>query len=147
MKEKINSPGGLIALLYRKANMFWTFELKEYGLSAAEYPVMLQLYRSDGITQEEISREVQVDKSAVTRVLQSLVAKGLAEQRKDENDRRCNRVFLTDQAEKSRVRIEALREGWGETLQKGMTAEEKQTFMRLLSKAAENAKEWNESCR
>lgn len=146
MKEKINSPGSLIALLYRKANMFWTLELKEYGLSAAEYPVMLRLYRSDGITQEEISREVQVDKSAVTRVLQSLMAKGLVERRRDENDRRCNRIFLTDQAEKYRNQIEALRECWGETLQRGMTEEEKQIFMRLLSKAAENAKEWMEAC-
>lgn len=146
MKENLKSPGSLIALLYRKANAFWTLQLKECGLCAAEYPVMLLLYRSDGITQEEISREVQVDKSAVTRVLQSLMKKGLVERKKDRDDRRCNRIFLTEKAEEYRDQVETFRESWNETLQKGMTAEERQILIELLQRAAENVKEWNESC-
>lgn len=146
MEENLCSPGRLIAMLYRKSNVFWTMELKESGLSAAEYPIMLCLYRSDGITQEDISQEVQVDKSAVTRALQSLADKGLVERRRDRRDRRCNRIFLTDKARQYQEQVENLREHWNEILLNGMNGEEKQIFIRLLNRAAEKAKEWNESC-
>lgn len=146
MKTKTDNPGRLIAVLHRRSNAFWAGRLQGSGLSVAEHPLMFMLYQGDGLTQEEISQHLSVDKSAVTRALQSLEAKGMVERRKDKNDRRCNRIFLTDRAETLRGLVESSRVSWNETLQKGMSQEERETFIRLLDKAAENVKEWNEAC-
>lgn len=146
MDTKMDNPARMIAILHNMAHIFWAGQLEGSGLSVAEHPVMFLLYQGDGLTQEEISRRLLVDKSAVTRALQSLEGKGMVERRKDEKDRRCNRIFLTNRAEVYRNQVESSRTSWNETLQRGMTEEERQTFSRLLKKAAENVKEWNASC-
>ena len=136
-----DSPGRLIGLLYRKGQIFWTRALKEQKIGAAEYPVLLRLYRGDGLTQEEITRDLSVDKSAVTRVIQTLLDKGLVERRKDEKDRRCNRIFLTSLANAQRENIKQIQLQWNQILQQQMSEEEQKLFFLLLEKTAESIKE------
>ena len=139
------NPGKLIAILHRKAQIFYTHSLKEADIGASEYPILLLLYRKDGVTQDEISQNLLLDKSAVTRAVQSLVNKGLAERKKDTEDHRCNRIFLTDKADAYRNLIESVRVSWNETLLEHMSQEEKEIFSRLLLTAAENVKECTKS--
>ena len=84
-----NNPGRLLSILYRKAQVYWTQSLKEYHITSAEYPILLRLYAREGVTQEEIVAELEMDKSAIARALQSLIDKGFVEKQKDEQDRRC----------------------------------------------------------
>lgn len=141
-----NYPGRLIAVIHRKAQIFWTQALKEAGISTAEYPVLLRLYSGDGITQEQLTQELLVDKSAVTRVVQSLLNKGLIERKRDEWDHRCYRIFLTEKADAHRKIIESAQFQWNNILQDQMDETERQIFQRLLKQAADNAKEWYQSC-
>lgn len=137
-----DNPGRLIAMLHRKAQIFWTQSLKEAGIGISEYPILLLLYRKDGITQEEISQNLLLDKSSVTRAVQSLLKKGLIKRERDEKDHRCNRIFLTDKADDYRCLMESVRVRWNNILQDHMSNEEKEIFTGLLNTAAQNAKEW-----
>lgn len=89
-------PGKLISILYRKSQIFWSHYLKDHDITAAEYPVIIVLSRNNGITQEEIATELGADKSGITRVVKSLLEKGFIERKKDKEDLRCNRIYLTE---------------------------------------------------
>lgn len=135
-----NNPGRLISILYRKAQVYWTQSLKEYHITSAEYPILLRLYAREGVTQEEIVAELEMDKSAIARALQSLIDKGFVEKQKDEQDRRCNRIYLTKKGHGVRQVIEEAKQKWNEILMKNMTEEEQREMIRLLGQSVKNLK-------
>lgn len=135
-----NNPGRLISILYRKAQVYWTQSLKEYQITSAEYPILLRLYAREGVTQEEIVAELEMDKSAIARALQSLIDKGFVEKQKDEQDRRCNRIYLTEKGHGVRQEIEEAKQKWNEILMKNMTEEEQREMIRLLGQSVKNLK-------
>ena len=137
----MDNPGRFISILHRKAQIHWTQILKDVGISAAEYPILICLNYQDGITQEEITERLGIDKSAVTRVIQSLYEKGMVERKKDKIDRRCNRIYLTEEGKKTKEPNEQTKKEWSDTLMKGMTEEEKILFLRLLIQAVNNIKD------
>ncbi|MDY3918655.1 MAG: MarR family winged helix-turn-helix transcriptional regulator [Candidatus Limivivens sp.] len=138
------NPGRSIASIFRKSQLYWNQALKEADIGAAESPILLLLYRGDGRTQEEITQEVGVDKSAIARAVQALETKGFLARRKDEADRRCNRIYLTEKAESYREAAEAAKLQWNTILQNHMSEEEQEMLSRLLQTAAANAKEWSD---
>lgn len=136
-----NNPGKLISILYRKSQIYWAQYLKEYHITSAEYPVLIALNQRDGITQDEIVSKLNIDKSAVARVIQSLADKGFIEKKKDEEDKRCNRIYLTAKGYASKVPIEEGIKRWNTILSKNIQDEEMEQIINLLSQMAENIQE------
>lgn len=60
-----------------------------------QWAVLFRLHEQPGLTQSELGDRTVKDKTTVTRILDRLEAKGLAERRNDPQDRRCQRLFLT----------------------------------------------------
>ncbi len=110
------SAGRLIAVLYRKSQIYWTQALKEYGITSAEYPVLIELHKQDGRTQEDVAAALDIDKSFITRTIQSLLEKEFIEKKKDENDKRCNRIYLTKKGYHTKEPIERAIVGWNKCL-------------------------------
>ena len=59
--------------------------LKEYNLTGNEGAILMILKKNPEIYQEDIIKELQVDKSAVTRLLQNMVNKKLVKQKLVDN--------------------------------------------------------------
>lgn len=95
MKNKITR---MITLLARKSQMCIGNVLSKYNLTAAEQPFFMALQHNEGITQEELTAIVCVDKAATTRAVKSLEEKGYLIRKQDERDRRQNRIYATMQA-------------------------------------------------
>ena len=133
-----NRIGKLTAVIHRKSQSFYTKELKIYNITSSEYPVIFKLSCGDGITQDEIVNDLGIDKGAVARIIKSLIDKGLIEKNKDEVDKRCNRVFLT---EKGKQAIKKSIEKWNGIVTKNMSDKEEKELKRLLLMAIENIKE------
>lgn len=72
--------------------------MKAYGLSSSEYFYLLALYREDGLSQDNLTHRLFVDKAATARAVKSLETKGFVTRSKDDRDRRVNHVHLTDLA-------------------------------------------------
>ncbi|MDO5291802.1 MAG: MarR family winged helix-turn-helix transcriptional regulator [bacterium] len=134
-------PGKLISILYRKSQSFFAQMLKEHGLTSAEYPVMILLLKKDGRTQEELSAELVIDKSAITRVVQSLVEKGFVEKQKDAIDKRCNHIYLTEQGLRCKTSIEQTMEEWNDIQTKNIPTEQLDELMRLLHQIVDNVQD------
>ncbi|MDD3366983.1 MAG: MarR family transcriptional regulator, partial [Sphaerochaetaceae bacterium] len=54
---------------------------------------------------DELSSYLYIDKAAITRIIKSLVAKGFVIKKQDLQDRRCNRIFLTEKAKQKQEDI------------------------------------------
>jgi len=69
----------------------------EYGLTVAEWRVMLTLGRYPGQTAAEITVRWAMDKMAISRALQRLEAAGHIRRERNPDDRRSYRLSLTEQ--------------------------------------------------
>jgi DNA-binding MarR family transcriptional regulator len=65
-------------------------------LSLAQFDVLATLSHGDGITQQELSDRLLVTKGNVCGLIDRAEAAGMVERRTDPEDRRVNRLFLTD---------------------------------------------------
>lgn len=86
----------MINLLARKSQSYIGNALCKYNLTAAEQPFFMALQHYEGITQEELTAIVCVDKAVTTRVVKSLEKKGYLVRVQDPEDRRQNRIYPTD---------------------------------------------------
>lgn len=91
--------GRMIMLLARKCQGYLSDALRDYHLTAAEEPFFMVLQNDKGITQEELSALVGVDRAATARSMRSLEEKGFLFRVQDPNDRRQNRVYPTEKAQ------------------------------------------------
>lgn len=68
------------------------------GLTRPQWHVLGGIRRQDGITQSELAGAIAMGKSPLGKVVDKLEAEGLIERRPDPNDRRANRLHLTEKA-------------------------------------------------
>ncbi|HEX8100682.1 MAG TPA: MarR family transcriptional regulator [Actinomycetota bacterium] len=96
------------ALLHAHAKVTDTLDAelrRECGLTWSEYDVLVRLARAPGrsLRMAELARRVMMSPSGLTRVADQLVAEGLVDRRRDENDARVVFAGLTDKG-RDRVR-------------------------------------------
>jgi DNA-binding MarR family transcriptional regulator len=130
----------LTNLIYRCTQSHTNEVMKEFHLGSGTYPFLLILYGNEGINQNQISRELNVDKAMSARTVKQLITLGYIKKEEDPQDSRAFNLFLTD---KAKAVIPKLREKllqWNEAITVGMSEDEKRGLMELLSKVLENAK-------
>ncbi len=91
------SLGRLVAIVYRKNQIYLNAKLKELNLCSGESVFLRALFTEEGQTQEQLSLALHIDKAATARAVRSLEHKGFVLRKQDEQDRRCNRIYLTGQ--------------------------------------------------
>jgi DNA-binding MarR family transcriptional regulator len=112
--------------------------LKKYNLSAAEQPFFMALMDNEGITQEELTAIVCVDKSAAARTLKSLEEKGYVIREQDKKDKRQNRVYLTQMANEISDKVSSELLNLNDMIVKNVTLEEINVIYKGLSKINDN---------
>jgi len=83
-------------LLYRR---FFNRQVKDMGLTAAQWEVLSYIYRRQGLTQTELAHLLATGKSPLGKKLDALEAKGMVERQSDEKDRRVKRIYMTNKLE------------------------------------------------
>ena len=64
--------------------------------SAAKARVMFEIYENEGCNAASIAEKMKIDKSYLSRILAGYVEKGYIARKPSEQDRRCQRLYLTD---------------------------------------------------
>ncbi len=140
MKSNI---GRLVSILHRQAQVYINSALKEFDITSAEYAFLLHLYRKDGITQEDLSTYLSIDKSATARAIRSLEKKGFIVRNKDDVDRRCNRVYLSDKAKQYKSEIRQRIWRWSDFLTDEMDEETKNIVISALENMVKKVERTN----
>ena len=68
------------------------------GLTRSQWWVLTYVFRDQGLTQSELVDHLEIGKVVLGNLIDWLEAKGWVDRRPDPNDRRINRVHLTDKA-------------------------------------------------
>lgn len=140
----IKHPGRLISILYRKGLIYKNIHLKNIDITASEQPFMNALFYMDGVSQDLLSKYLYIDKASTARAIQSLIKKGLVRKVKDKEDKRINRIFLTEKGYSCKNEIFSVLDNWGDILTSDMTAEEKEIAYNYLERMVKNVENYIE---
>jgi MarR family transcriptional regulator, organic hydroperoxide resistance regulator len=67
-----------------------------HGLTLPQFDVLATLWHGEGITQQELAERLLVSKGNVVGLIDRIGAAGWVERRPDPEDRRANRLYLTE---------------------------------------------------
>lgn len=90
------SIGSYISSFHRIGSAFLAQKYEKYNIGFGQYQFLMKLYIEDGLSHEELTKRVHVDKATTTRAISKLSENGFVVITKDENDKRKFRIFLTD---------------------------------------------------
>lgn len=81
--------------------------LARFGISEAIAAPLIHLSRNgEGMTQVDLAARIGIGGPSLVRLLDRLAASGLIDRRSDPDDKRANRIFLTDRGAEMAARIE-----------------------------------------
>jgi DNA-binding MarR family transcriptional regulator len=114
-------------------------EMTEHDLTGVQWGPLLLIHFGFGNTAAELARAAYVDTGAMTRMLDRLEAKGLVRRERSPDDRRVVRIELTDQGQRLCDEIPYNLSRVLNSLLRGFTAEEVETFKGLARRMLANA--------
>lgn len=133
------SLGRLIACVHRQSRIYFDHALAPFGLSSGTLPLMGTLLHHDGMTQQELSDHLNVDKATITRMVGKLLEHGYVRREHDPNDKRAYRLFATQKARDIDPEVRQALRGWTDILSDGFTDDEKEQAFALLRRMRDNA--------
>lgn len=69
----------LLRSIHGSINDHMKFRGENYGLSTTEFMVMFEIYNSEGLSLNELSKMLNLPKSSVSRIVDQLVEKGIVD--------------------------------------------------------------------
>ncbi len=94
MEENILDLLQKINTIYRSAQKYATRELSKNDISAIEAAILTKIYNSSA-PQDEISKEIGVDKAYISRVLVKMEEKNLILKKSSQKDKRIREIEIT----------------------------------------------------
>ena len=89
-----------ISGIYIKSRRIAESYIKPYNVTWPQFGALLQLNQMDNITQTELATRLEGDANTTMVLCNSLEKKGWITREKDPNDKRVNKLLLTDQGRK-----------------------------------------------
>lgn len=128
-----------ISSTHRCAKSYRAAKLEGEGLGSCQHVYIFQICRHPGISQEQLSRRISVNKSNVTRQLSSLEQGGFITREPDPDDRRILRVYPTQKAESLFPKVQAVMEEWNRLILEDFTPDEREELIRMMERVREKA--------
>lgn len=132
-----------ISTLYRKMNMCVNTKLSPLGLSSAKAMFLFCLYDHRQMSQVELCRSLDMDKSTVAKMLMRLEKDGFITKSVNPDDVRSYQVTLTDKAIALVPQAREIHKKWLDEITSKLTDLEKRNFFELMEKVADTI---NERC-
>ena len=109
-------------------------------LQSGHYAFVLAVCRAPGRSQEDLARELCVNKSTVARNINYLEEKGYVSRRPLPQDKRQYSVYPTEKARRILPQIRAASSEWMTLLSEGISQEELEIFNSVLGRMQEKAR-------
>ena len=130
--------GKYISLIHRKGKCFITKEVSKFGIGSGQIMFLIQLYRKDGISQEELSENLHIDKGTTCRAIKKLEEEGFLIRSRDENDKRAYKLYLTEKSKEMEENIKNILYEWERHISKGLSEKEVEILFSMLKKICIN---------
>jgi DNA-binding MarR family transcriptional regulator len=130
-------PSSLIVRLAHSMSSELDSKLRPYGVTISQWTLLKQLWRQEGRSQVELQEMLGLEAATITGLIQRMTNLGLVLRQPDPNDKRVQRVYLTERGRELEYLTAPLEEVNARILQ-GFTADEQEFFIRLLKRALHN---------
>jgi MarR family transcriptional regulator, transcriptional regulator for hemolysin len=108
--------------------------VRDIGLTRAQWLVLTRLYRRPGASQTELADMLEIDRASAGRMIDRMQKNGWVERRADSEDRRINRLYLTDDARRAHKDMWAVAEATVDDALAPLSVAEREQFTRLAAR-------------
>ncbi|MBN1334117.1 MAG: winged helix-turn-helix transcriptional regulator [Synergistales bacterium] len=130
------SPGKWLSLIHRCHNAFVDSQFKDLDIGHGPRAFLMALSHHEGLTQDELSSRLWMDKTTTARAVKKLVEFGYVSKERDPLDKRYCHLYITEKGRALIPRIRQARERFTEMMTSGLSREEMDNLMELLEKVA-----------
>ena len=113
-------------------------KLEPLNIAPEQNLVMLLLLEQDGLTQNEIAKRLNKDKTNIARMISNLEEKGFIKRHVNEFDKRSFNIYLTEIGKKLGELLKPIAEENNQIVCSGISNEELQTVKKVLMKMIQN---------
>lgn len=134
--------GDTVQRMVRVFQLFERDQIKVFGFTSSQCYCLLEIFKAQGLTMNELSDKMNLNTSTMTRVVDKLVRDGYIVRSKDEEDRRVVFVNLTPKGQESAIKLnESINEYYRQIIEHlpGGRVEEVLSAVSLLINAFEKA--------
>lgn len=131
--------GRFVAILYRMAIVYLGKELPAMKIGSGQYIFLAELFDEEGLSQDELTQRVYVDKANTARALKKLEDGGFVRRVPDENNGRIKRAFLEPSALEIEEEFWQIIMKWSEIITKNIPQERQEQLLEDLKKMTDNA--------
>ena len=123
-----------ISIMYREHAKYINDNVKEEELSFGLHPLLIKIYRNEGISQEELAEALHLNESTIARNLKNIEDKGFIERIKKKKKKI---IKITPKGGKIAQKVMDLDEMWDKKLKSNLTDEEYDNLLKTLRKISE----------
>ncbi len=111
---------------------------RAYGMTRAQWVILMWLRRAPGLSQKELADYLEVEPITVARLVDRLEARSMLERRPDGRDRRIWRLHLRPEATPLLAEIDRHLNGFLETINEGLSPATRRTVVDALIQMKSN---------
>lgn len=130
--------GNLMAQVMRARHNRMVQLLGGLGIQPAQAQLLFVLQHSEGITQKQLGEEIGRKPATVTMMLSRLESAGFVERRRDGNDQRALRVYITEKGRNVQKAAESAVRQMQQEAYSGFSDSELEMLHKYIVKAKEN---------
>lgn len=138
--DRMQSAAYLSTLLAKGFSKSLAKRANQFGFLPGQFPVLLELWNEDGLTQRELLDRLDVEQATLANTLSRMERDGLVLRRPHPRDRRATCIFLTERARAIREPALAAAREADEELFKGFRRFEKELMLEYIRWAIDNAR-------
>ena len=124
----------LISILYREHAKYLNEKVKNEDLSFGLQPILITIYKNEGIIQEQLAEIFHLNESTITRNLKKLEDKGFFERIPD---KRTKIIKTTQKGSETAQKVMDYDDKWDEIIKSNLNYEEYTIFKSTLLKICE----------
>jgi DNA-binding MarR family transcriptional regulator len=138
--DEMDTIARFIWQINKNNQLYMADRLEKYKIGSGQYPLLMLLFSTEKLSQEELSRFLNIDKGATAKTVARLMEGGYITRRTDPKDKRRYQICLTEKANRIRSDLESAIEEWHLILLEGLSGEERRIARHLLEVMKENSK-------
>ncbi|MDG4594161.1 MAG: MarR family transcriptional regulator [Candidatus Contendobacter sp.] len=138
IQDSYRGPGFLLTDAAHLLRKLIDRRLQPLGLSRAQWSVLAILSNHEGLSQSQISDELEIEKSTTGRLIDQVERSGWIERRPIPGDRRLWGIHLTDRARQLIAEVESIVLNTRAEMLRGLSAEQQQTLSEMLQTVKSN---------
>ena len=129
------------SIIHRQASIYLDRQLKQNRITASQYIHILVICENPGVSQEQISNMLKIDKGSVARTIRQFMENGYITRIVSPDDKRQYRIYPTDKARAVYEEIHGIAADSENRLIKDLTDIEREILINLLDKVINNLEE------